>query len=191
MRKIIPRQLLNKQNNRKSTGNMLVEVLISSLIAAVLMAGVTRMLMEVKRTGNQTQGQLVASAVVQEVMDQVHVLPYSAIEANIGLHHPVVNGTTPTGNTLFPRPLLQDYSSLDYSVNNDPLVMAEGKQQSINTFRTFNSVTHARTDTLEVDISPGTNANTLVVTATICWNDTKGFRTYTASTTLTKSGLNG
>jgi hypothetical protein len=184
-------RIANFQQRRTARGNLLVEVLISSLMAAVLMAGVTRMLVDVKKTGNATQGQLVASAVVQEVMDQVHVLPYDLIAANQGFHKPVVNGAAPTGDALFPRPLLQDFGSLDYSVNDDPLVMSEQKQRDLNLFRTFDPITHERTDSLDVDIVPGANADTLVVTATICWFDTNAFRTYSASTTLTKSGLNG
>ena len=184
---------------RRSSGDFLVEALVSVLVSALLGTAMAQTYAQVHRVGNQSQAQFAAASVAQAAIDHLRSLPYAFVVANAGRHTPQVNGGG-NGDALFPRALLRDSSSfvgsgganvvLDYSAGGDPLV-----SQGLNNFlQTCDPSTLTRNNTITVTVTPQTTGGSSACQVTVCVvfvDGSSGVRTYSMKSMLTSNGLNG
>lgn len=87
--------------SRTESGSVLIETMVSILIATALATALIKMYVNIHQGGNAARGQVMAAAMAQEVFDQLRALPYETVDANVGLHTVQVNGTG-AGDALFP-----------------------------------------------------------------------------------------
>ncbi len=172
----------------RSRGSVLAETMVSILIATTMATALIKMYCNIHHVGDAARGQVIASAIAQEVFDQLRALPYETVNANLGTHMAPVNGTAGT-DVLFPRPLLMDTGNFDYTAGNPNGPVAAGAK---NLFTTVDPISHVATNTVQVTItSVAQNGVTaLVVNLVMCWLDGTGsYRNYSSWTVLTRNGL--
>ncbi len=181
-------------------GDFLVEAIVAVLVSGIIGTAMAQMYSQIHNVGNMSQGQLVAVSLANEVIDQLRATKFANVQANAGLHTPMVNGVG-NGDVLFPRALLQDTgnyltnngnSTLDYTGGGDSAVM-QGMQ---NVLHTVDPITGAPTNTINVMITNanlGSNSPSCLITVTVAWMDgtAGGQKVYKTSTMLTQLGLNG
>jgi hypothetical protein len=174
------------RHRRAQNANILAETLLAILVASLIATVLVNMFTQVKRAGTAMHSELLVAAVSQEIVDQLRAMPFDFIFANIGTHTVQVNGTG-SDDDLFPRPLLKDESTLDYSAGGDPLV-SKGMN---NELHTLNVQTRDMDDTAEVRIIPAGNG-ALRVEITIFYVDGTGkVRQHFLKTVLTQNGVTG
>lgn len=166
--------------NRPCRGSYLIEAVIACLVAAIITTSLTQSYAQLKATGTHSQAELEAIAIAQECIDQLRVQQYSYIAANLGTHTPTIVGTSPTGDAVFPRPLLRDTTNLTFYNNTESQVTDQ-----LNYIRATNN---QATVTLTQDPN---NAQSIDVSVAVVWSDTGGSHTYTLQTIISSNGLNG
>ncbi len=199
---------LRKKENQKAgkaairpmDGDFLVEAVVAVLVSGIIGTAMIQMYGQVHKVGNESQGQLVAAAIAQEVIDQLRAQPFANIAANAGLHQPQVNGTG-NGDILFPRGLLQDTSpylgpgntanTLSYTQNG--LAGSPISQGANNLIHTVDPVSGAPSNTINVNIVLAPGGSAYQVTVTIAWLDGSSGkqRTYQTQSLITQYGING
>ncbi len=173
---------------RTEQGYYLVEALVCILIVGILSAGLFDSYAKIRSMNVASQTHLQAVAMGQECIDQLRSIPFNNIAGANGTYNVPVVGTAPTGvvapngTNLFPRPLLRDTSLKYYGGANQIAGVAADDSQ--NFLKVVNN-------TVTVVIADGGVAGSKDISVTIVWNDGKGTHTYTASSTLTASGING
>ena len=161
---------------RSAFGSFLVEALFATLIAAMVASVLIEGYARLKRVGVTAQTQLQATGICSEVFDQLRSQSFTFVVSQAGVHNAIVNDTgAPTGDPLFPRPLLRD-NSLSYYAGADA-----------NDTR---NILHVVNNTVTVNIVQ-TTPTSLSVTCTVLWSDNSGHHTYTTSSIISKLGLNG
>ncbi len=163
---------------RKQEGYFLVEAMVCLLIIGILSAGLFGEYAKIQQLGANTQYQLQAVGIAHECIDQLRAQPFNQlIQAMAIPHTATIVGSTPTGDSLFPRPLLRD-TALTYYTN--PAIGADDSQSYI----------HINNNQAQVTLSSGANG-TIQATVTLQWSDENGAHTYTTTTVLCAAGLNG
>jgi hypothetical protein len=122
-----------------------------------------------------SQNELQAAGIAQECIDQLRSQQFSFISQYPGNHSPILVGTSPSGDAVFPRPLLRDTSLTYYN--------SAAVSDTNNYLKGF-------TNTVAVTMTNLT-INTMAVTVSVTWIDGRGPHTYTSQTTLASDGLNG
>lgn len=187
---------VNFGTQRNQHGDFLIEAIVAVLVSGIIGMAMMQMYVQVRRVGNISQGEYVAAAVAQEIMDHLRSLPFQTVDDNRGLHQPMVNGIGTPADALFPRALLQDTqpynhlnngnASLDYTQNSDTAV----RQGQFNVLRTCDA-TGAITNTIDVNITR-LNVDALSVQVVINFLDSNAKpRNYTCTGMLTRRGLTG
>ncbi|MBX9569221.1 MAG: hypothetical protein K2X77_10020 [Candidatus Obscuribacterales bacterium] len=183
-----------KQRNQH--GDFLIEAIVAVLVSGIIGMAMMQMYVQVRRVGNISQGEYVAAALAQEIMDHLRSLPFQTVDDNRGLHQPMVNGAGTPADILFPRALLQDTQpynhtgngniSLDYTQNGDTAV----SQGQFNVLRTCTPA-GALTNTIDVNITR-LNIDSLNIQITINFLDSNARpRNYVCNGMLTRRGLTG
>ena len=179
----------NKTERRNQHGDFLVEAVVSVLISSIIGTALIQMYTQVKRVGNMSTSELLATAVASEIVDHLRGLPYTFVVANMGDHYPQVNGTVSSSDPLFPYALLKDDSgSYDYTGNGDS-AMAAGANTSL---LTCDPLTGAQTNNVHVNLTPMNGMTGVQIAVTLCYLDSSGKpKTYAINSVITPNGLNG
>jgi hypothetical protein len=167
--------------NRKQSGDMLIEAMVCVLLTGIVSTALVTGFMHISTMGTATQGQLDVAAISTEIFDQLRAQQFSFLSANLGNHTAIVNGAAPTGDVVFPRPLMRDTALQYYHAAN-----VDDRKNTMHV--TNNSVTVVLTP-LSVDADG--NVSTIQATVTITWGDGRGSHTASNSTILANQGLNG
>jgi type II secretory pathway pseudopilin PulG len=159
-------QLANREK-----GYYLVEALVCCLIIGIMSAGLAQGYAKIRAFNTHAQVRLQASQLAQECVDQLRCQQFNLIVANLGTHNVPITGATPTGDVLFPRPLLRD-TGLNYAANDAVNYVHTVNDQAVVT------LTNIGNNTIDVNVS-------------VIWNDGQGHHTYVTDTILVAGGLNG
>ncbi|MBX9686937.1 MAG: hypothetical protein K2X27_09560 [Candidatus Obscuribacterales bacterium] len=171
---------------RSSRGSFLVEGMVGILVSSIIATAMVQIYAQTRRMSNVSQGQLLATALAQECIDHLRVVPYTLVAANTGVHYAQLSGAA-TQDALFPRPLLED-NSLDYTAGGDSTV----ENASASAFHSLNADTNQDDDTVKVQIVNSSLAGItgLQVTVSLKWRDSSGsVKSYDSSSFLTPNGL--
>lgn len=103
---------------RSNHGSYIVEALVACLVTSIISAMLVHGYSQISTMGTKSQTQLTAVAIAQEIFDQVRSQQFTVLAANLGTHTPVVVGASPTGDVIFPRPLLRDTTLNYYNTGN-------------------------------------------------------------------------
>jgi len=167
-----------QQPIRKQEGYFLVEAMICILIIGILSAGLFGEYAKIQQLGANTQYQLQAVGIAHEIVDQLRAQPFEQlIQAMAITHVATIVGASPTGDTLFPRPMLRD-TALTYYTN--AAIGADDSQSYI----------HITNNQATVTLTGGNNG-TIQATVTLQWSDENGQHTYTTTSVFCAAGLNG
>jgi hypothetical protein len=166
---------------RRRSGNFLIEAMVCVVLTGVVSTALITGFMHISTMGTATQSQLDVAAVSTEIFDQLRAQQFNFLAANLGSHTAIINGTAPTGDVVFPRPLGRDTSLTYYQ--------AAGVSDTAN-------VLHVINNTVTVDLTANTldfagNVSTIKADVTIQWQDGRGKHSQTNSTILANEGLNG
>jgi hypothetical protein len=166
---------------RQRSGNMLIEAMVCVLLTGIVSTALMTGFMHISTMGTATQGQLDIASISTEIFDQLRAQQFSFLAANLGNHIATVNGATPTGDVVFPRPLMRDDALQYYS--------APGIDDRKN-------ILHVTGNTVTVVLTPlsldnNGNVSTIRASVTITWGDSRGTHTATNTTILANQGLNG
>jgi type II secretory pathway pseudopilin PulG len=163
---------------RSGRASFLIEALVSVVIISIVIAGVMDGYAKIRAFSVQSQTELQAAAMAQECIDQLRAQDFTTtLLPNVGTAHAVpVTGSSPTGDALFPRPLLRD-STMTYYNNGQ-----------VNDTQ---NVIHVTNNTVSVSLQQGAAADIIAVTVIINWSDGRGTHNYTMQTNLAANGLNG
>lgn len=106
---------------RDSRGMHLVEALIAVVLSGIMMAAIMKNLTSSQRFSTSVKNQVVASDLVQEIVDNARNLSWTELTSPniVGFHVLRVNQITAgqANDPFFPRPLLQDQANLTYTQN--------------------------------------------------------------------------
>jgi len=160
--------LASQQRNERGAG--IIDLLFCVIISGILSAAIVNGMSQAHRASSSSQNQVLAAAIAQEVIDSARNMPYTTLQTFVGTHNLVVNsGSGYTPPPIFPRPLMQDRTSLVWSnkaTNND-----------------FDA-------TVTETIGAGPVPNTLQVTVLVTWREnTGGSRTFTMTTLVSEFGI--
>jgi hypothetical protein len=153
---------------------------IACLIAGCVATTLVQSYAQLKQATVHSQAELEAIGIAQECVDQLRVQQFVFLQTNLGTHNVTIVGASPTGDNVFPRPLLRDTSLTFY--NNTAT-------QTSDLYNYIHAVNNQATVTLTQD--PNT-ADAIDASVLIKWNDGQyGLHSYTINTILSSSGLNG
>ncbi len=174
----MPSKVCKRRRNNQN-GNLLVEVLIAMLVAAIFSAAVLQMYVQTFSLSDQSQDQIMAAAIAQECIDALRALPYNTV-ANAGpTHYALVSGSEASvTDGLFPRPLLLDTTAFQYS-QGPSAPTATGLD---NRFQVVNNQ-------VQVNVS-AQSASTLLINVQLTYSNGSGTHTYNTYTILVRNGLN-
>ena len=175
---------------RAQRGDFLVEAIVAVLVSSMFGAGLIQMYTQVKRVGNMSASELLATAIASECVDHIRGLPYNFVAANLGDHFPVVSGDGNTqGDALFPYPLLKDNpGTLDYSASNDSAVV----NGTNSTLLTCDPASGAQTNTIRVSLGTVAGMTGIQIQVSMAYLDSSGrHKTYVLNSVMTPNGLNG
>lgn len=164
--------VLNRKSHRFSRGSSLVEVLIATLLSAVLAGLFLDLISQLLRLHVTSQNEFSANAVAQEMIETSKALGYSFLSANQGTYILLINRDSTGGIGPYSKqdPVLIDFFQRNWSA------LAQKSKFTGNA-------------TLEVKPANGLS-NALLVAITVKWADGKNIagRPVQASTLLTEAG---
>lgn len=160
---------------RDDGGFQLIEVLVSVVISGIIMAAVMSQLTSSQRFTTQTRNQVIASDIIQEIVDNARNLSWNELLANVGTHELRVNQLVAgqANDNFFPRPLIQDRVNLNYSDNGE-LNMFRADAENGGRVRVV--LTNQNNGSVRVDI-------------TVTWAEHAKTRTQTATTVIAQTGI--
>lgn len=166
---------------RRQSGDFLIEAMVCVLLTGIVSTALITGFVHISTMGTATQGQLDVAAISTEIFDQLRAQQFNFLAANLGNHVAVVNGASPTGDAVFPRPLMRDSSLTYYS--------APGVSDAANTLHVTNNAVSVNLAVNGLNFQGA--VSTIKATVTIQWSDGRGLHSVTNSTILANEGLNG
>jgi hypothetical protein len=160
---------------------MLIEALVCVLLTGMVSTALITGYVHISSMGTATQGQLDVAAISTEIFDQLRAQQFSFLAANLGTHSAIINGAGPTGDALFPRPLMRD-SNLSYYTASD---VSDAK----NVLHVLNNA--ATVQLAEASTDANGNTSTIQITVTIIWMDQRGKHSAVNTTIMANQGLGG
>lgn len=117
------RQIPERRNGRNEAGFQLIETVIALGIVSVVMAGILDGLALTYRSATTTQNQVVATTILQGMIDDIRNSKWSTINGLVGSTLTSSSGQivlvrtngSQTGSLIHPRPLLCDCAAANYT----------------------------------------------------------------------------
>jgi type II secretory pathway pseudopilin PulG len=176
------RNRVTLKNHRNDTASMkteggfqLIEVLVSVVISGVMMAAIMSQLMSSQRFTTTTKNQVMASDIMQEIVDNARNLSWNELIAKAGSHTLRVNQFTnnQANDDFFPRPLIQDQANLVYTpAGQKDMFRGDVEDNGLVTA----TITNLNNGSVELLIS-------------VNWREGSGQKNATARTTISQTGI--
>jgi type II secretory pathway pseudopilin PulG len=181
-------RLFQDCQRRDDQGWFLVEVLVSLFILALLLSAMVQCVMASLRLSTQTEQQVQATCIANEVIDSLRNTSFTTLTNNLGTYSNTASGnnyiqvvatnSSPNPNAIFPVALLMDQSSLNRY--HPPTTAMWDASALASTF----------SPNVTVTLAQGANASLINVSVVVSWvSSSQGSHSVSISSVLSAGGI--